>query len=426
MTGFLVRESLRSLKGNWFRSILTMLGVIIGVAAVIAMMSIGGGAREEAVEQIRALGSKNLYVKASRLSGTALEEARQKQSQGLTPYDVDQILQDIQQIEAASFETTWDVPVKVNGTQPRATLLAVGDDYFQVVPTPLKFGRPFVTRDFTWGSRVALLGEELATELFGNIDPSGQLIELSDQRFEIIGVIANQKKKSRSVQGNNGGNNIQDREPGREVILPWPSLTRRIMMSYDSSGDSDKDPTYHWVQTLILKLKNDEDMPAVRDMVENLLKFRHRGVNDFEIIAPLDLLAKSQKVQDIFNLVMIFIASLSLVVGGIGIMNIMLANIQQRIKEIGIRMAIGARTGDILTQFLLEAVLISVGGGLIGILVGIGISEAIATYTGWRTVLSPMAVVISFGVSVAVGLFFGYFPAQRAAELDPIEALRHD
>ena len=422
---FLFRESLRSLSGNLFRSLLTMLGVIIGVAAVIAMMSIGGGAREEAVRQIRSLGSNNLYVKASRLSGTALEEAHQALSQGLSPFDLQQILDDVSGIAAGSYEAHWRASIRHEGSQPKANLIAVGPNYFEVVPIPLKFGRYFYESDFTDATRVVIIGESLALELFGRMDPTGQMLKLDEYRFEIIGVLANQERKSRSAQGDSGIK-ILDRDTDRDVMLPYPSLIKRLQLRFNNSGDSDLDPTYHEINTMIIKVENSEDMEQVRNMIHAILKFRHRGVDDYQIVAPLDLLAKSQQVQDIFNLVMIFIASLSLVVGGIGIMNIMLANIQQRIREIGIRLAIGASQSDILWQFLLEAVLISVGGGIAGIILGIGISEAIAVYTGWATVLSVESILVSFGVSVSVGLIFGFFPARNAATQDPIEALRYE
>jgi putative ABC transport system permease protein len=354
-----------------------------------------------------------------------LEEAHQALSQGLSPFDLQQILDDVSGIAAGSYEAHWRASIRHEGSQPKANLIAVGPNYFEVVPIPLKFGRYFYESDFTDATRVVIIGESLALELFGRMDPTGQMLKLDEYRFEIIGVLANQERKSRSAQGDSGIK-ILDRDTDRDVMLPYPSLIKRLQLRFNNSGDSDLDPTYHEINTMIIKVENSEDMEQVRNMIHAILKFRHRGVDDYQIVAPLDLLAKSQQVQDIFNLVMIFIASLSLVVGGIGIMNIMLANIQQRIREIGIRLAIGASQSDILWQFLLEAVLISVGGGIAGIILGIGISEAIAVYTGWATVLSVESILVSFGVSVSVGLIFGFFPARNAATQDPIEALRYE
>jgi putative ABC transport system permease protein len=427
---FLLRESLRGLCAAPFRTLLTMLGVIIGVAAVIAMMSIGGGARQETLNQIQQLGIKNLYISASKLTGSRFDEAKQKLSEGLSRADLQDFLAKIPGLEGGTYEYIFEgARFLSNEDEPKSNLVAVGPDYFDILPAKLKFGRFFHASDFSRAEKVVILGEKLAFELFGNIDACGSFVQIShnneSQTFRIVGVLQNAIRKEKAAQGQERIQ-IGERERDRDVYFPYDNLRYRFPIYLAQESDSEKDPSYAEISTIVLRLEDPETMPLFREFADRILKRRHKEIDDYQIIAPLDLLESSRKVQEIFNLVMIFIAGLSLVVGGIGIMNIMLANIQQRVKEIGIRRAIGATKHDILLQFLFEAVTISVGGGLLGLLAGIIISFVISVITGWLTVLSVGAMFISFTVSVAVGLVFGIFPARRAAEMDPISALRYE
>ncbi|MCO4783258.1 MAG: ABC transporter permease [Candidatus Cloacimonetes bacterium] len=422
--GFLFKESWTALKSSFIRTILTMLGVIIGVAAVIAMMSIGGGAQEETIKQIRSLGANNVYVKSSRLSGDALKNAKELLSEGLTRNDLSTILKKTPYLLGGTFEAKFNGVLKYQKNEPKVNLIGIGANYFELVPAELRFGRLFSSRDFEDAYKGVILGAQVSTELFGNLNPVGKLITIKGKSFKIIGVILGKHKAESAIKS--GDIKIGERETSRDVYFPYSVIQNRFPLVLSDKTDSENDPTYSELSTLIIKLKDPNQIVLIKSMIQKILDYRHKGVDDYQIIAPVDLLEKSNKVQDIFNLVMIFIAGLSLLVGGIGIMNIMLANIQQRIKEIGIRRAIGATKEDILVQFLFEAVLISVGGGVLGVFFGIAISYGISIFTGWSTVLSVSSIVISFIVSVTVGLIFGIFPARKASEMDPITALRYE
>jgi len=421
----LLKESIRALSGSPVRTLLTMLGVIIGVAAVIAMMSIGSGAREETLSQIRSLGAQNLYVKSLRLTGEQLKNARQSLSRGLSREDLNVIREKLPLLEGSTFEMKYSGNFRRGKDKPRVNLLGIGPQYFHLIPFQLKFGRVFTPQEFQNSSARVVLGERAALDLFGNRNPVGEVVKIDSLSFEIIGVLNNRKRKSQAAK-DSSGIKIGERERERDVYLPYSSILERFPLYFQQTEDSEKDPTYSEVSTLILKVKNPSYMGAAKTMVESILNYRHRDIKDFQIIAPMDLLEKSDKVQEIFNLVMVLIAGLSLVVGGIGIMNIMLANIQQRVKEIGIRRAVGATSSDILFQFLLESVVISVGGGVIGVLTGFLISLGISHFTGWSTIISFTSVLVSFLVSVLTGLVFGIFPARKASEMDPIRALRYE
>ena len=422
---FLFKESLTALTSAPIRSLLTMLGVIIGVAAVIAMMSIGG-AKLETLRQIEALGASNIYVKSSRLSGDNLKRAKQALSRGLSRDDYDIILQKIPHLEGATFELKLNQSFRFLKKQPKSNLIGIGPNYFKLIPTKLTFGRYFNRQDYLESRKTVLLGSKIARELFGNTNPIGKFVTIGSKSFEIQGVLASSINASQSANDRKADIKIGERERERDVYLPYTTIIDRFQLSLKDVEDSEEDPTYSELSMIIIKLTDSKPMLMVRNYLNEILRNRHKGVDDYQIIAPVDLLEKSNQVQEIFNMVMVFIASLSLIVGGIGIMNIMLANIQQRVKEIGIRRAIGATRRDILLQFLFEAIMISFGGGLLGVLLGILTSNGISAFTGWTTVLSPISIFISFIVSVSVGLIFGIFPARKASEMDPITALRYE
>ena len=423
---FLFKESLTALTSAPIRSLLTMLGVIIGVAAVIAMMSIGGGAKLETLRQIRALGATNIYVKSSRLTGESLKRAKQALSRGLSRDDYNIILQKLPHVEGATFELKLNQNFRFLKKQPKSNLIGIGPDYFNLIPTKLDFGRYFNSQDYLESRKTVLLSSKISRELFGNTNPVGKFVTIGDKSFEIQGVLASPKNVSQSSNDSKNSIKIGERDRERDVYIPYTTIIDRFQLSLKDVEDSEQDPTYSELSMIIVKLTHPEPMLIVRNYLNKILQLRHKGVDDYQIIAPVDLLEKSNRVQEIFNMVMVFIASLSLVVGGIGIMNIMLANIQQRVKEIGIRRAIGATRRDILLQFLFEAIMISIGGGILGVLLGIITSSGISAFTGWTTVLSTSSIFISFIVSVSVGLIFGIFPARKASEMDPITALRYE
>ena len=411
---FLFKESLTALTSAPIRSLLTMLGVIIGVAAVIAMMSIGGGAKLETLRQIEALGASNIYVKSSRLTGDNLKRAKQALSRGLSRDDYDIILQKIPHLEGATFELKLNQSFRFLKKQPKSNLIGIGPNYFKLIPTKLTFGRYFNRQDYLESRKTVLLGSKIARELFGNTNPIGKFVTIGSKSFEIQGVLASSINASQSANDRKADIKIGERERERDVYLPYTTIIDRFQLSLKDVEDSEEDPTYSELSMIIIKLTDSKPMLMVRNYLNEILRNRHKGVDDYQIIAPVDLLEKSNQVQEIFNMVMVFIASLSLIVGGIGIMNIMLANIQQRVKEIGIRRAIGATRRDILLQFLFEAIMISFGGGLLGVLLGILTSNGISAFTGWTTVLSPISIFISFIVSGFSWTYFWYFSCKES------------
>ncbi|HNW36990.1 MAG TPA: ABC transporter permease [Candidatus Ozemobacteraceae bacterium] len=300
------------------------------------------------------------------------------------------------------------------GKKPTATIVGVGDHFLEASRFDVVKGRFLDSYDQQFCQPVAVVSHGIAKELFGEYSPLGRAIQIGKIRFRVIGVMQEQ------AQGK-GRLAIKSRDHDRDVYIPLRCATERIF-----KWPFEDREIYHEVSSLWLTVREGYDLPMARDVLMRLLKRRHRDVEDVEALVPIEILQQSQKTQRLFNLVMAFIAALSLLVGGIGIMNIMLATVNERTREIGLRRAIGASRQDIVVQILTEAVLISVFGGILGIVVGIALSLSIATWTGWTTVIPLFSVVLAFSVSVGVGVIFGLFPAMKAASLDPVVALRYE
>ncbi len=403
----MLRSGIKSLIRHKLRTLLTMLGVIFGVAAVVAMMSIGEGARRAALEQIRLLGTNNVRVRA-----VAPPEAEgENNSPGLTPRDAERIRARLPTACAVSALRFVESTIARGSLQPSAVaVVGVGAEYATLTNADLRRGRFVGALDDQAARRVCVLGDEVARELFGPSDPLDQEVRIGDTRFHVVGVM--QRKRVRS----GGTRVIEMRNFDRDVYIPLETALRRF---------ADPDHPRHIDEIAVQVSRASDVMPASR-VVQRIVAAAHRGVPDFQIVIPEELLAQSQRTQRIFNIVMGSIAALSLLVGGIGIMNIMLATVTERTKEIGIRRAIGASERDILGQFLHETLLLSVSGGLIGIVLGALMAFGIHLFAKWDTVLSPFAIVVSFGIAAMVGVVFGLYPAQQAARKDPIEALRYE
>ena len=406
-----IRETLRigtkNLARHKLRTLLTMLGVIFGVAAVVAMMSIGEGARRTALEQIRLLGTNNIRVRAV-APGEAEAEAFAN-SPGLTCADARRIRDRLPTATAVSALRFVDAPLQRGGNQPEGiTVVGVGEEYDDLLDARPRRGRFLSYLDLQAARRVCVLGDEVARELFGIQDPVGQEVRLGETRFQVIGVMGPKKVR----QG--GPRVIEVRNMDRDVIIPLDTAMRRFTDPDLPAG----------VQEIAVQVAEASlVLPSAR-VVRRILEPVHRGVEDFQIVIPVELLAQSQRTQRIFNIVMGSIAALSLLVGGIGIMNIMLATVTERTSEIGIRRALGASERDILGQFLHETLLLSVGGGVIGIVLGSLMALGIHLFARWHTVISLTGIAVSFVIAAAVGLLFGLYPAQQAARKDPIVALR--
>jgi putative ABC transport system permease protein len=401
---------IRSILAHKLRSALTMLGVIFGVAAVVSMLAIAGGARVEALEQIRLLGSNNIRVNHLALTGEARELALRAGSEGLQTRDLDLVAANLPNLSGAAPLRFVDAPVHRGNRESSGRVVATNSDYARVADFHPTAGRFIGPLDVLEGKRVAVIGSDVKHELFGFINPIGRTLRIGDVTFRVVGVMERRtvREGRRSI--------IQVRNVNSDIYVPISTASARL-------PSADREDA---VAELALKVSHEEEIVPTASIVQRLLRISHRGVEDFEVVIPAELLARAQSTQRVFNIVMGSIAAISLLVGGIGIMNVMLTTVAERTQEIGIRRAVGASEGRILAQFLIETVLVSVLGGAVGIVLGFGMAKGINLFAGWETVLSPLSAALAFGISVLVGIVFGIYPARRAARMNPITALRFE
>ena len=397
-----------------FRTFLTMLGIIFGVGAVISMVSIGAGAEREALEELKKFGDSSIRISAVEIQGERLNDALKKQALGLSLNDADFLASSCQFLKLVAPERLDDFRVYCLNKKPLAKIAGVGNGFLEASRFEIAKGRFFNSEEMEQAALVAVLGAGIASETFAEVEPVGQFIQIERVRFRIVGVI--------KEQGKGGGKlAIKRRDHDRDVYIPVTASLQRL----EKWPAEDKE-LYHQISSLWLEVKPGVDLLQARDLVMRILKRRHQEVEDLESQVPLEILQQSQKTQNLFNLVMALIAGISLLVGGIGIMNIMLASVNERTREIGVRRALGASKIDIVVQFLVEASLISVSGGVVGVFAGAMLSYVISLYTGWVTVIPVSSVFIAFFVSISVGIIFGSFPAAKASQLDPVKALRYE
>ena len=409
-----LRLGLENLRAHKLRSLLTMLGMIFGVAAVVAMLSIGAGAQQEVMAFIEQLGVRNLIVEAREApDNQALQKVR-KLSAGLSFQDLRVIESNIENISAASarkrFTPSKLMPKPLAGDSP--VVYGVSPAYATIGNLQVASGRFFDETETTSAAPVAVLGEAAAAALFGADDPIGRYVKVNDQWFRVIGVAGPQL----TVQSDVAGIPAQDRN--NIIYVPLYSSVFRLEDGQSAQKDE--------IDGIYLQMKNGSDIPGAAAMIRGILDVAHRGAGDFTIVSPAELLAEQRRTQRIFEMVMVAIASISLLVGGIGIMNIMLASVLERTREIGVRRAIGARQRDVVRQFLIETTIISLTGGVAGIIMGVGLSQLIGVLAGWSTIVTTSSIVLAFGVSVAIGIVFGLYPAVRASRLDPVKALHYE
>ncbi|MFH1940702.1 MAG: ABC transporter permease [bacterium] len=402
--------SLTGLSTHKLRSFLTMLGIIFGVAAVISMLSIGAGAKQEALEQIKLLGMNNIIIRSFPIQSQDDERGTVIEAKGLTMDDARSlmILNPLVEASVPQKEIT-QARVSRGSEVAQATIVGANPDLQNVLNLEPSRGNFFNYDDLHAARRICVLGYEIKRKLFVYEDAVGQQIKIGDLWFTVAGVMG---AKPRST----GKGGVGDRDMNLDVYIPLSTTTLRF----------DIDPTEPEVDQIILKVTDETRIREATNLAKMLLDSRHNQMEDYKIIVPEELLRQSQRTQRIFNIVMGAIAGISLLVGGIGIMNIMLASILERTREIGIRRAIGATRKDILGQFLIEAVLLSFVGGLIGILLGFLMTKAISSYAHWKTIVDVGSILLAFCVSASVGIIFGIYPARKAAMLDPIEALRYE
>jgi len=403
----LIRSAVDDLVRHTLRSTLTMLGMIFGVAAVIAMLAIGAGAERQALEMIERLGLRNVLVRDAGLSGDELEEAR-RHSLGVSPRDQIAMMDAVPGIE-------WTVPrVKIDpysvmaaGITVDAVAHGVGHRYAELTNTRVIQGRFIDLLDEREHAQVCVIGQRVRRKLFGYTHVIGRELKIDDVWCEVVGVLAG-SGASTSVQGVAVGSTDD------EIYLPATTAIRKF--EHPRLGAP--------LDEIVIRIQKDVSPQQTADLISALLLRLHGGFEDFEIVVPTTLLEQSRRTQRLFSLVMGCIAGISLLVGGIGIMNIMLATVVERTREIGIRSALGAKRRDIRNLFLFESFSISLGGGAIGIVAGVIVARLVAASAGWPTVVTPLSILLSFTVSVIVGLSSGLYPALRAAEMNPIDALR--
>jgi putative ABC transport system permease protein len=408
-----VGRSVDNLLLHKLRTLLTMLGMIFGVAAVLAMLSIGAGAQQQVMAFIEGLGVRNLIVEARETTEwQALQKVRQ-QSPGLTFQDVRAMQATVPGLEMLSarkrFTPTQVVP------KPQAELpvvYGVDPNYQQIAGLRVAAGRFFTADEAAHARAVCVLGEAARVRLFGLADPLGRYVKVNEQWFQVIGVAGPQAAAQRDVAGLPG----EDRN--NLLYVPTGAAMFRLEDTYSSLRDE--------IDGVYLRLKPDADVSGAAATARGILTASHRGADDYSLVVPAELLAEQQRTKRIFDIVMVALASISLLVGGIGIMNIMLASVLERTPEIGLRRAIGARQSDIVRQFVIETTLIAVGGGTLGLMLGVAMSRLIAGFAGWSTIVTSGSLLLAFSVSVLIGLVFGVYPAMKAARLDPVQALHYE
>ena len=408
-----LRLGLQNLLANRMRSLLTMLGMIFGVAAVVSMLSIGAGARQKVMALIEQMGVHNLIVEAKETIEWQAHDKIRRISPGLTLQDFRIILDDVNDVATATmrkrFTPTKTIP---RSQQDPPVVYGVGANYIQIAGLHLIQGRFFNADEESHARSICVLGAGAKSNLFGAADPVGQYVKLNQQWFEVVGVASPQLSSQTEVAG------VPSQDLNNVVYVPLKAALLRLEDSYSNVRDE--------IDGIYLHLNDTADVPQVAQVVRAILNWSHHSAGDFSVIVPAELLSEQRRTERLFNAVMVAIASISLLVGGIGIMNIMLASILERTREIGVRRAVGARQFDIIRQFVVEAMIISFVGGSFGIIFGVFMSRVIAWLAGWSTIVTTFSIILAFFVSISVGLIFGIYPAMKAARLDPVEAIRYE
>lgn len=438
--------ALDSLGANRLRSFLTALGIIFGVAAVIAMLAIGRGAQAEILDQMKLVGVNNIVIKPKveekkdeeqqqqpdEKQGAKAEATKNRFSKGLSLADAESIRRIIPTVAAISPEMILEQDIIYGSKSSKLKVVGVEPAFFEINNIKISTGTVFNQRQRIAGEGVCIIGSDVKRKFFISEDPIGKTIKCGAQWLKIIGV-TEAKTISKSTKENLG-----IRDYNLDIYIPiQTSLVRYKNPSlYLGSGDNrmfsgrsneaPENKIFHQLDELVIQVHASESLSESATLISRMLRRRHNDVLDFEITIPEQLLKQQQKTKDVFNIVLSAIAGISLLVGGIGIMNIMLASVLERTREIGIRMALGAQKKDIVMQFLFEAVLISLTGGVIGVILGVSGAYLVDKLADIHTIVSAISIILSFVLASAVGLIFGISPARKAAHKNPIECLRHD
>ena len=444
---FGARTALVAVGHNRLRAALTSLGILFGVASVIAMLAIGNGAEREILDQLKLLGSNNVVVTplVEQREGPVEEaDARQvkKWSPGLTYADAEAIPLSIPGVEATAAEVVVNSTITREGRSRSGKVVGVDTSYFRLTNLGLATGSWFSPRQVEDGLPVAIIGNGVRSRFFTTEGPIGRPLKVGQIWVTVVGVLADRRVSEATTQ------RLGIRDVGMDVYLPVRTMLLRFRNRIEltqrdieaaASGGSTPDSAdtesaeqrqerlnHNQLDRIIVRVADSRLVPGVAEVLQRMLARRHNAVVDFEITVPELLLRQEQRTKTIFNVVLGAIASISLLVGGIGIMNIMLASVLERIREIGVRRAVGATRRDVLFQFLSEAVLISLAGGIAGIVAGAGLSAGIHRFAGIQTIVTFVSIALAFGVSITVGLAFGIVPAYRAARQDPVVCLRYE
>ncbi len=431
---------------NKLRSLLTALGIIFGVAAVIAMLAIGNGAQQEILDQIKLVGVNNIVIKPvieqeeEKIEDGVGKKENKKFSPGLTMRDVRSIQTSLPFLSKISPEIILESNVVRQGYRRSAKLVGVEPSYFEIYNFELQEGMMFMDGQRKAGSPVCIIGQSIRTRFFPTENAIGKNIKVGPHWLTIVGVLNERFVSESSIS------KLGIRDYNMDIYVPLQSMLIRYKnrdkitaaellqasASARSRGRTETDQTeqekknYHLLDRLVIQVDETPSLQPSAEILSRLLKRKHYDMVDFEIEIPELLLKQQQRTNDIFNYVLGAIAGISLLVGGIGIMNIMLASVLERIKEIGLRLSIGAKKSDVTQQFLFEAVMISVSGGLIGVILGVSMAYVVSNFAGIPTIISFSSIVLSFGVAATVGLIFGIAPARKAASQDPITSLRYE
>jgi len=441
--------ALEALLSNKLRTLLTALGIIFGVAAVIAMLAVGNGAQQEVLEQIKLVGVNNIVIEPiveqveEEVEAVEGEGSDKKMiSPGLSMKDVNSIREVLPTVSLLSPEIIMETFIVSGGRRRSAKLVGVEPSYFEIFNFDLYKGQMFTEQNLKKGDPVCIIGNGIKAKFFPQSNPIGKFLKCGNNWLRVIGIMEarNVAKSNLSKLGIRDVNmdvytplqTVLTRYKNRALItkgmIEQGSSSRRFFFFGGGSNEEQTsvDPNYHQLDKLVVQVAETEQLATSADVLSRMLERRHYGTVDYEITIPELLLKQQQRTKDIFNIVLGAIAGISLVVGGIGIMNIMLASVLERIKEIGLRISLGAKKVDIVLQFLFESVMISLSGGIIGVILGVTFAVIIAKVADIPTIISPISIIISFAVAAGVGLVFGITPARRAAEQDPISSLRYE
>jgi len=394
-----------------FRSFLTILGIIFGTASVIAMVSIGEGAKKQAMAKYQDLGVSNIIVRDKELTDAELEEVRMKFSQGLSLEDARTIQEVVPGVISVAPQSEAKLEATYAARSAKATVIGITPEIIGVLNYNATNG-VFISQDhYDRQLKVCVMGANIGKELFGYENPVGQSVKLEDQWFEVVGVMETKALFTETV------GELASRDLNNDIYIPLSTFNQRIPKENQFTSE---------IKQLTIKLESSERLVQSAAVVRSILNRHHFNNDDFSIIVPYELMKQEEKESRIYNLLLASIAAISLIVGGIGIMNIMLASVLERTQEIGVRRAIGGRKKDIMKQFVTEAVVLSIAGGIIGVFLGISFSLGITWVTDVQTTLTLYSILIAFAFSVLVGITFGYLPAKQAANLSPIESIRHE